>query len=723
MSKIVDEVYGERSTRLGLLHGKKLDFEPNFKGPRKHRSCTDLCCLLVFVAFLVSWGALGFYAFKHGDITPLILPSDTAGRVCGVDPEVVSRRKLFFFDLSQCAKPNVVFKGCKTPQVCVEQCPKENWAADPYINQLKPANWPTIQKQLICTKPEIANSVNSLSKLKSVIDENLCARYYIKSHSIAKRCIPTLKDIKSANDFLKENRVNWTDLTDGAQAIQYYEKARITAEKVFDDLKISGAYIIYGALAALVISVFYIILLRWLSGIMIWLSLLSFIVILSFSVFLCYGKYVEIKNSPKSEFRLPPSIINRSIEDYIEAFNNNEDIWFWAMIVIGIALVITFSLIICLRKRIRIAIALIKEGSKAIGSSLTSLIFPLFPWILDILVISWAAVVFFYLYSLGKSIYKVEGLSNSSDCVCTNSYKDGDLCTLNEWKLNCHNKFSPSTPCLDAKCAYSPRESDRYIDYLHLYNLFGLLWGMAFVSGFSQMVLAGVFATWYWTLHKRDVPYFVICGSLARTIRYHLGTIAFGSLLIAICGYIRIMIEYIQKTCKKYQDSSIAKAVIWCFRCFFTFLDAVLRFISRNAYIMCAIHGSNFTRSAKDAFGLLSRNAIRVVVLDQVTSLLFFIGKVVITGIMVGIMYYFLMIRPNDVMTSLNYPGVPIIFVAIFSFLIASMFFKVYTMAIETLFLCFCEDSERNDGTANRPYYMSKSLRKILHRHNEPSVA
>ena len=30
-------------------------------------------------------------------------------------------------------------------------------------------------------------------------------------------------------------------------------------------------------------------------------------------------------------------------------------------------------------------------------------------------------------------------------------------------------------------------------------------------------------------------------------------------------------------------------------------------------------------------------------------------------------------------------------------------------MAVDTIFLCFCEDSDRNDGV-NRPYYMSTGL-------------
>jgi hypothetical protein len=53
------------------------------------------------------------------------------------------------------------------------------------------------------------------------------------------------------------------------------------------------------------------------------------------------------------------------------------------------------------------------------------------------------------------------------------------------------------------------------------------------------------------------------------------------------------------------------------------------------------------------------------------------------------------------------------------SYCIASAFFKVYAMAISTIFMCFLEDLERNDGSAQKPYFMSKSLMKILGKKNE----
>ena len=52
-----------------------------------------------------------------------------------------------------------------------------------------------------------------------------------------------------------------------------------------------------------------------------------------------------------------------------------------------------------------------------------------------------------------------------------------------------------------------------------------------------------------------------------------------------------------------------------------------MRFINRNAYIMCATKSTNFCKSARDAFNLLMRNLVRVIVVDNVVDFLLFLGK------------------------------------------------------------------------------------------------
>jgi hypothetical protein len=38
----------------------------------------------------------------------------------------------------------------------------------------------------------------------------------------------------------------------------------------------------------------------------------------------------------------------------------------------------------------------------------------------------------------------------------------------------------------------------------------------------------------------------------------------------------------------------------------------------------------------------------------------------------------------------------------------------VYEMTVDTIFICFCEDSEQNNGM-DRPYFMSRNLMEVMY--------
>lgn len=131
------------------------------------------------------------------------------------------------------------------------------------------------------------------------------------------------------------------------------------------------------------------------------------------------------------------------------------------------------------------------------------------------------------------------------------------------------------------------------------------------------MVLAGAFATWYWTMPKSNLESYPLSNSLSRTFKYHLGTIAFGSLIITIIRIIRKLLDMLEDSLKK-SDSGFARILVSCLECLFDWLERVMKFINRNAYILTAVHGYNFCKGAREAFSLIMRNILRVYVLDTV---------------------------------------------------------------------------------------------------------
>ena len=50
-------------------YGEPFKFEPDFSGPIKKRTCTDVLCLVLFLAFLGGWGFVAFYGIHYGDVS------------------------------------------------------------------------------------------------------------------------------------------------------------------------------------------------------------------------------------------------------------------------------------------------------------------------------------------------------------------------------------------------------------------------------------------------------------------------------------------------------------------------------------------------------------------------------------------------------------------------------------------------------------------------------
>ena len=115
-------------------------------------------------------------------------------------------------------------------------------------------------------------------------------------------------------------------------------------------------------------------------------------------------------------------------------------------------------------------------------------------------------------------------------------YKFGDACDPVEFNETCTSQCRVGGTDTTMSCAFIKYQSVVGMrGWMQWFNLFGFYWAMNFVTSYGEMVLAGVFAKWYWTKDKGQIP---CCVPLFRSIFnatiYHLGTIAFGSLIIAI---------------------------------------------------------------------------------------------------------------------------------------------------------------------------------------------
>lgn len=294
--------------------------DPQWKGPLKNRSCTDIPCLMVFIIFMVCWGAVGYYAFKHGDIQTFLAPTDSEGRKCGIDSEVSDTPYLVFFDLTKCFNSR-----CNTPQVCVRKCPSTNWRYDPSIT-----NTNSLKQNLLC-KTGLKLDGKTSNDLKTLIIKNACASWYLKSFPVVGRCLP--KSIPE--EFV--DAINEKQLQQAREIIDYLYKA----QEILDKIISTKENVIWFICASGLMCLIFIISLKWIALPCVFVSIFGVVALLVYLASLSYKEYEQ---------------------ETIEA-NKWNGYRIIAMILAGLAgIIVLFTC--CLWSRVYLACQLIKEASK-----------------------------------------------------------------------------------------------------------------------------------------------------------------------------------------------------------------------------------------------------------------------------------------------------------------------------------------------------------------------
>ncbi|CAM5105338.1 unnamed protein product [Natator depressus] len=698
-------------------YGQQCKYDPSFRGPIRERSCTDIICCILFVVFLAGYIVVGILAWLYGDPRQVIYPRNSTGSYCGIGGNR-DKPYVLYFDLLKCVTSlNILATAmnglqCPTTQICVASCPDAFWVVPPVglLPGTKPAD---VLNQAWC-EPSLNLSHTTLT-VSQILSRELCPQYTIATTPIFNRCFPNFNTPAMDNFSLPNRTPNETKelISSGAQQIVKSLNAKDIGTKIFEDFASSWYWILIGLLIAMVLSLLFLLLLRLVAGVLVWALILGVLAVGAYGIYHCWREYSALRTAGAS-------ISNVGFTTNLSVYSSVQETWLAALIILAVVEGVLLLLLIFLRKRILIAIALIQESSRAIGYMMSTLFYPLVTFLLLLICVAYWAMTALYLATSGTPLYRVTS-SNSSDPRCS-GISGNDTC--NPMTFNA----SRYLPCPAVGCAFYTYDAEglfqRNLFNLQLYNALGLLWGANFALALGQCVLAGAFAAYYWARDKpRDIPACALGGAFLRTLRYHTGSLAFGALILTIVQLIRILLEYLDHKLKGAQNP-FTRCLLCCLKCCFWCLEKFIKFLNRNAYIMIAIYGKNFCTSAKNAFKLLMRNIIRVVVLDKVTDLLLFFGKLLVVG-GVGVLGFFFfsgrieISDPQFRSPSLNYYWLPILTVVVGAYLIAQGFFSVYSMCVDTLFLCFLEDLERNDGSVEKPYYMSSSLMKLLNKKNK----
>ncbi|KAI4494036.1 hypothetical protein M0802_009303 [Mischocyttarus mexicanus] len=343
-------------------------------------------------------------------------------------------------------------------------------------------------------------------------------------------------------------------------------------------------------------------------------------------------------------------------KDVVDKENFEEDssleAYFVYAIIMTIVTVITLLIVLVMRKRIALVMQLFREAGKAVYSMPALLLQPIYPFIINFNYRTKKILSF-------KQTYLLIGITMFVWIYCM------------LWIESAGIVYKDRTGIHFRK--------DGLMIAARWYNLFVFFVLCEFFLGCQHMVVALSVAQWFFTRDKKKLSLTVTKG-FGYLVRYHLGTIAFGALIIGIVRLARAMLSFVQNRLKKF-DNCFVKGILCCCQCCLWCFECALKFLTRNAYIETAIYGCNFCTGGKKAFQALSSNILRVAAINSVGDFVLFLGKVlvVVLTVIAGIC---LMQKKEG----LQHPWVPIALAGLLAFLVSHCFISIYEVSIKPHF-------------------------------------
>ncbi|GBG24016.1 Choline transporter-like protein 5 [Hondaea fermentalgiana] len=638
--------------------------------PVKKRGCTDIPCLLLFIVYIAGMVALTIIGVEQGDPARLVYGSNHNGELCGGDghenekyivyPRVeedvlmsgylegdVDLGSLNFYGICQSACPLAGEYVCTdAAEVAVaEQMDISGFSRDTVINECL-GNW-------YATFPFGSNCLDTLIHTE-------CFETLFDTTPIFFRCLPQyVYEVEVLPESQCTKFKNVTDIYGGVEelCVSYREVTKVTREQptasnvLFDSFNtiavsierytgdLVRAYepiLISGLGVSVVVGLLYVFSLFCCVGFMVWIVVFSAVIMSIIFTLFCYvkaglltgtlidnissqaGTLIEDATDAISESELFDLQVNASLiadavstkelPNALQASLEYTEEFKYAAIASTVFSVLLLLIVFTMIDRIKRAIEIFEEASKAIRQNIFIVIVPFI--------------------SMGITFAAAAAWTTCAAFVATAGKYEIVF-------LNTTLAIDPDDTAVEVSVL---QDSFSYKSVVMAYMIFGLFWILNFISGINTLTISGAVLRWFWAgevaedgAGKTRIP---ILRSFYVAIRYHLGTVAFGSLVLAIVSFIRYVAAYVQRRLQELgQDNRVVRIIFCALQAFLRCVQRCVEFVSRHAFIYTVMFGGSFCVSTKMAFSAMVTNVAQVALVTFLGDLIQRFGQILITMI------------------------------------------------------------------------------------------
>lgn len=614
------------------------DTKPKFK------ECTDVLWLCIFISFCIIMIFLAAVSYVYGNPVRLISGTDTFGNICGSD----NNEKYSDFNLSGISmreKPYLFYMDInnmsKVLRICVKQCPDRTL--------------------LTVSDIEYFHRKTGSSLCRYDVDIELLLRMNTSfMNTPVGPCpqLPVEKSVLINNRCIPESYISvylWT---------HYWS----LLEQLLRDLYVNWSWILGLTLLSFIFSIVLLTLIHIFARIISWIIMISFALVSFANTGVLWWTYINIKCKLDS-------VVDNQNDEIFDEDVNNEEAFIWYSCISSIFMLLLLLTMFSMRKHISFLVALFQESSACLSELPILYLQP---------VLSFLLLLAFYIFWISVII-----------CLATASYPETKNLTLfsaiyhvENAKPEAHVKINSSDVLSYTIVEFT---EINWLKYTIVIYVIGLIWISNFILACQHMVVAGSVAKWYFNRNTKSSTT-VVLTTMGNLICYHVGSIAFGSLLITLLKVPRIILAYIYKNIRRNEeDSDYADYVTTCCSCCFCCFKKFVQHVNHNAYAIIAVHGTDFCPAAYRSFKMLADNALQLTTVNGVGNFILFLAKCLVTFVVTVVA---VLIFKFDSYQSLFAASTFIVYV--FTYFIAHAVISLHEVVIDTMFLCISQDHKAN---------------------------
>jgi len=259
--------------------------------------------------------------------------------------------------------------------------------------------------------------------------------------------------------------------------------------------------------------------------------------------------------------------------------------------------------------------------------------------------------------------------------------------------------------------------TDEQKGYIAFY-IFGMIWLLELCNALGSFVISYAVVGWYYTPKgqggSKGHNWCGLIWGYVYGLTFHLGSLAFGSLLIAILRYVRLILSVLEKESKAEGNvvmACIAKILICCITCFKKFVEM----INKNAYIDICITSNSFCAAASDVMQFFVGHPAEIVILNGACLVFSFAGMAFISGTTSVCTYMLCTTQPRWTdESSPNHvasPGFVALVAGLGALFVAHAFMQIFDHTADTLLYTYCWNKSKAHNTVEK--YAPDSLARL----------